>query len=394
MLRKDPAERPPNLVTAVRALEDAALSPGISIPAGPAPSGVYNASTSAIGAPAHAVGGDAVAQQRGRFGQRRHGDPPPTRSAIPATCLIPPIPRGKGWIIALAVIGAIVVGVAVFLVVRSTRAADPSAAPPARVASGSARVRVGAAAGAGGGRGLGPTGGLGRRRPRRHRRCGPRPGPASDPPAGPGPAARLGPRGLGRHPGSGAAARTAPATVEIDGPLSGTRVYGLGGKLPGASCWLVQLARADADVVVTLKADGYVTGRRQCTLAADRSPWRSCSREGRALITDVPHRRQPEDVNHWSGGGGRRSRIDWPMRRWCACVRRLARPARGVGELCLRPRRRLRRPWPWRPGPAAVASPGRLRHARAELISVRRSRHAPLRHLRDRNCDLACSLRS
>ncbi|HUH05193.1 MAG TPA: serine/threonine-protein kinase, partial [Kofleriaceae bacterium] len=40
MLRKDPGERPPNLVTAVRALEDAAAAAGIPVPAGPAPSGV------------------------------------------------------------------------------------------------------------------------------------------------------------------------------------------------------------------------------------------------------------------------------------------------------------------------------------------------------------------
>ncbi|HTM21939.1 MAG TPA: protein kinase [Kofleriaceae bacterium] len=48
MLRKDPAERPPNLVTAVRALEDAASAAGITIPTGPGPSGVYAASTGAM----------------------------------------------------------------------------------------------------------------------------------------------------------------------------------------------------------------------------------------------------------------------------------------------------------------------------------------------------------
>src|SRR6185312_1936575 len=45
MLKKDPSERPPNLVTAVRALEDAAQSAGIDFNVSQ-PSGVYAAPTS------------------------------------------------------------------------------------------------------------------------------------------------------------------------------------------------------------------------------------------------------------------------------------------------------------------------------------------------------------
>ncbi len=48
MMKKEPAERPPNLVTAVRSLEEAVQSAGHALPVPPAPSGVYAAHTSPL----------------------------------------------------------------------------------------------------------------------------------------------------------------------------------------------------------------------------------------------------------------------------------------------------------------------------------------------------------
>jgi serine/threonine-protein kinase len=121
MLKKDPGERPPNLVTAVRALEDAAASAGIPVPAGPAPSGVYAASTSTL--------------------TRQHTPsvvtPMPTTdpgladigsAATMHSSEMEPVPvpggGGKGKLIALALVGAIAVGAAAFFIVSSTKKKD------------------------------------------------------------------------------------------------------------------------------------------------------------------------------------------------------------------------------------------------------------------------------
>lgn len=131
MLRKDPAERPPNLVTAVRALEDAALSAGLNIPAGPAPSGVYNASTGAMARQrtpsvvtplpnnATALGSAATVTAE------QLGD---TSELVEA----PAQPRSKAVILGAALVGAVAVGGLVYIMVGGGKKSSSDEAKSAK----------------------------------------------------------------------------------------------------------------------------------------------------------------------------------------------------------------------------------------------------------------------
>ena len=295
-------------MTAVRGLEDAARSAGIDVPLA-APSGVYSAETSRVGAQVTPSGVRPLVRSRGDLGSAETVDAKAlTDSVIEAAGLR----AGRRRLtLALAVIGAIVVGVAVFLVVRSTRAADPSAAPPARVASGSARVASGAAAGAGAAagsgamNGSGATTGSGAIVGAGSAGAGSGSAGSGPAPAGSGPA----PAGSGDTPGSGAAAATV-VTVQIHGPPSGTEVYGPGGKLLGVAPGPVQLARADADVVLTLKADGYVTRSATVHVAADTTVEVALHKKA-APHHRTPHRRRPRTSTTGPAAGA--TRIEDPF---------------------------------------------------------------------------------
>jgi len=119
MLRKDPGERPPNLVTAVRALEDAAQSAGIPIPAGPAPSGVYAASTTAL---SRQRTPSVVTPLPNGFASAETVMPDQPGGPASDVFAAQPAPaKGKGMMLALALIGAVVVGGGVFFAVSSTK---------------------------------------------------------------------------------------------------------------------------------------------------------------------------------------------------------------------------------------------------------------------------------
>jgi len=142
MLKKDPAERPPNLVTAVRALEDAAVSAGIPVPAGPAPSGVYAASTSALArqrTPSVVTPMPNTADDKGTAATAMPGDLNTTGAELEE--LAAARKQNKGLMLALALVGAIAVGVLVFFVVKGSKssgndgsakntAVNDSAVPP------------------------------------------------------------------------------------------------------------------------------------------------------------------------------------------------------------------------------------------------------------------------
>jgi serine/threonine-protein kinase len=218
MLKKEPAERPPNLVTAVRALEDAAEAAGISIPTGPAPSGVYAASTSSVSAQrtpsvvtplprsmnatpgldmgsADTLGADTLSRQ------------------VTGPLLAPPA-RSRLGLIAASVAGAVVVGGVVYVAVSGLRG---SAGTPA-VERGGPAPPVGADAA--------PA----------------RVAPA-EPPVAP--------------PSAHADAAVGPAlvTLTIAGAPDGAEVW-LAGKLLGLAPE-VQVERSEQTFVLTFKADGY-----------------------------------------------------------------------------------------------------------------------------------------
>jgi eukaryotic-like serine/threonine-protein kinase len=265
MLRKDPSERPPNLVTAVRGLEDAAQAAGIAVVAA-APSGVYSAETSRVGAQVTPSGVRPLPGRRSDLGSAATVDAKALTDSVIAAAGI----KGgrRRLILALAAVGAIVVGVAVFFAVRSTRAPASPAVPavprPGPVAAGSRSASAGPSAGSGSG------------------------AATAGPSAGSGSAS----------PGS-AAAPTAPAlvTIDVQGPPAGTEVYGPGGKLLGSAPGPVQLARSTRAVVLTLKADGYVTQSATVHPSAD----------GAVDVTlhekAAPHHRVPHRPHASSGSG-------------------------------------------------------------------------------------------
>ncbi len=221
MLRKDPAERPPNLVTAVRALEDAAASAGIPVPAGPAPSGVYAASTSTLSSQRtpsvvtplpqalqndSGIGMAATMQPRG--GEAPTGDES-KKSKAPA-------------LLGLAVIGAIALGVVAYMVVSKTKTSDTK--PLA------AKV----------------------------------PAPAAVFPDAAAPVAKAAPVA------DAAPAQSSLVTITIKGPPAGTEVYGPRGLL-GIAPGDIQLERGTGRVVLSLKADGYRSTTTKVVPSSDRS---------------------------------------------------------------------------------------------------------------------------
>jgi eukaryotic-like serine/threonine-protein kinase len=226
MLRKDPAERPPNLVTAIRALEEAASSAGIPLPAAPQPSGVYAASTSPVTAqrtPSQVtpIGRTPPVTGAGELGSAATMAAGVLAVELPEVAQPPARARGKAGILVGATIGAIAVGALVYVALSSSKegpAVDPEPAA----------ADLGAA-------------------------------PPVEPPVEP--------------PVVAVVADAAPAlpelvTIQIDGPPEGTEVFGPRGLL-GVAPGPIQLERGDTPVLLTFRAEGHQTTTAEIDPGAD-----------------------------------------------------------------------------------------------------------------------------
>ncbi|HTJ43930.1 MAG TPA: serine/threonine-protein kinase [Kofleriaceae bacterium] len=232
MLAKDPSERPPNLVTAVRALEDAAQSAGIDFNVSQ-PSGVFAAPTAgglAMMTPSGVKPLPQKAKSQPSFANAQTVDAarlsavtdaePSKRSALP---------------LVLAILGAIAVGVVVFVLVKSGHKDDgaPAAADKPALDQGSA---------GGGGAIASDRGGSA---------------------IASGSAVTIGSgSAIGSASGSGESP-TVPTqlskliTIDIKGAPPNTQVNGPGGVILGVVPGPIQLERGDAPVVLTFVTDGY-----------------------------------------------------------------------------------------------------------------------------------------
>jgi tRNA A-37 threonylcarbamoyl transferase component Bud32 len=105
MLKKNPAERPPNLLTAVRALEEAAVAAGVAVPAEASASGMHGSSSARF--PSTPTPSPAAVTP-----VRTPANKLQTADTMPAGPVTVPEPRGGGGkkvlvgLLALAVVGA------------------------------------------------------------------------------------------------------------------------------------------------------------------------------------------------------------------------------------------------------------------------------------------------
>jgi serine/threonine-protein kinase len=233
MLAKDPSERPPNLVTAVRALEDAAAQAGIDFNVSQ-PSGVYASPTSHALAQ-HTPSAVKPLPQKGKtpgsvsFANAATIDPRAMNATPASTTGIggDDLPRKRSALpLALAAVGAIAVGAVVFFAVKSGRGK----------ADGGARAAAAATA-----------------------TQGAPPAPSQPPPAkaDPTPAPAIAPP------------VPATVTITITGTPANTSVLGAGGRLLGVAPGPIQIDRSDQEVVLTFSADGYLPRSATITPTAD-----------------------------------------------------------------------------------------------------------------------------
>ncbi|MGE0396242.1 MAG: serine/threonine protein kinase [Kofleriaceae bacterium] len=201
MMNKDPADRPPDLRTAVRALEQAAVAAGL------ATASQWEAQTGPVAIPTQAIN---VASAVGRISSKSGN---PVDISVPAKRS-----RRAAWI-AGGLAMALVAGVAIVL---ATRGDGERAAPP-------------------------------RETPHQVAPPAPTPAPAPSPPPPP-------------------ATAEVPQTVivTIVGVPEGTEVFA-GGMTVGAAPGPVQLPRDSSTMVLTFKADGYLTASREVTPDKDQS---------------------------------------------------------------------------------------------------------------------------
>jgi eukaryotic-like serine/threonine-protein kinase len=215
MLKKDPAARPPNLVTAVRALEQAAEESGIAIPRATA-SQVYATPRSGM----RPVSVTPTPASLGNAATVGVGTLPPVDEVLADP------PRRSGALYLGILVGALVVGGAVFFVVRGQKQDDKKQTPPVAAA---------------------PT----NREPELR--------PALTPDA----AVAVAP------PAVDAAPLPAFVTINVTGTPPGTEVYGPRG-LIGVAPGPIQLERAASGVILTFRADGHVTASQTVTPAEDQ----------------------------------------------------------------------------------------------------------------------------
>ena len=219
MLNKDPAERPPNLVTAVRSLEEAAESAGIPYLAAPEPTGVYSASTSSVVSQKT----PAVVQSIPATGP---GDAPSAPTAN-ASAAIAPSARGKSRLLMFggAIVAACVAGVVAFAVISGSKGDDKPAPSQPPVVKQQPAV-------------LPPP--------------EPTPRPALTPPPQPVPAS------------------DSLVTISIAGAPDGTEVFGPRGPL-GVAPGDVQLKKGTSKVILTFRHDEYRTTTKTVRPKADQS---------------------------------------------------------------------------------------------------------------------------
>ena len=267
MMKKDPAARPPNLITAMRALEDAAQAAGVDLAPDTA-SGLYTVPSQVLSAqrtpsgmtpPPSRTPGGTLGNAATLDAQQLAGAADATRSAegravAPAPTAAPTldVPRRSRapLVLALSLAGAVVAGAIVFFALgggdgeggeeAAAQVADRGAAPP-------------------------------------------------EPPPPPPPVA------------VDAAEVTPPpapsiVTITIDGPPPGTEVYGPGGKLVGVAPGEVQLDRGDLEVVLTFKADGHVATTTKITPTEDQA----------IEVTLAAKDRKPDRKPDRKSGGGKR----------------------------------------------------------------------------------------
>ncbi len=261
MMKKDPAARPPNLITAMRALEEAAVAAGVAV-ATDSPTGLHATQTSRVAAQRtpSAITPLPRGARSSDLGNAATMDAGKLSDAIVAVSAATPgvgavgavsqagtspgvasdgAPRSSRVLIA-ALAGALVVGIAVFVAIRATRGGDDG---EARATGGAAATAVATSGDAPGTAGA----------------TGDDPGTAAATAAGTGAATGA---GTGAATGAGTGAATAVVEprlvkVTIAGVPDGTEVYGPGGTMFGVAP-VIQLPRGDEDVVLTLRAEGYV----------------------------------------------------------------------------------------------------------------------------------------
>jgi serine/threonine-protein kinase len=225
MMKKDPAARPPNLITAMRALEDAAQAAGIAISAD-SPTGLHAAqrTPSALHPLPHggktpssnSLAGAATVDAARLSDAMNAAGPAPTPSPGELGA-----PKRTPLLLILALVGAVAVGAVVFFVIKGRQGASEEKPAPA---------------------------------------AGPIEEPAKEPVVAPDAA-------LPEQPD---VAVPKLVKIQIEGPPAGTEVYGPRGLL-GVAPGEIQLERGDEEVLLTFKADGYLAASQKVMADQDRT---------------------------------------------------------------------------------------------------------------------------
>ncbi len=178
MMKKDPAQRPPNLISAMRALEDAAVAAGVPF-SSDAPTGVHATQSSPLSAQRTPSAitpmpralqrsglGNAQTMDAGQLAGQASGQASGAIAAVGAATPGPGTlapPRRSSRLLVAAIVGAVVAGVVVFLLIRSTRSGGSTSGGTA--AASSAGDPAGGVGPAGAGTGVATATGAGVARP-------------------------------------------------------------------------------------------------------------------------------------------------------------------------------------------------------------------------------------
>jgi serine/threonine-protein kinase len=224
MMKKDPAARPPNLITAMRALEDAAQAAGVQFSADQA-SGIYSAqrTPSALrpvpnktpSSPQYNSLAGAATVDAARLSDAVAAAGP---ALTPASADLAPPEKKSPILLVVALAGAVAVGAVVFFVIRGQQSGSTPAEPAAE--------------------------------------------PVAKEPAVVTPDAAL--------PDRPEVAIPRLIKITIEGPPPGTEVYGPRGLL-GVAPGEIQLDRGDQEVQLTFKADGYQVAIEKVKADQDRT---------------------------------------------------------------------------------------------------------------------------
>jgi serine/threonine-protein kinase len=249
-LKKDPAERPPNLVSGVRALEDSAQAVGVPLPAAgsamfatqptPNPSGmrsIPSPTPNRLSSEARALGNASTIAAG------------PTPGYLAAEASAAPKPRGgkMGLVAGAAVAVTLAAAGAYFLLRPSGPASRAGATPPDRVRPEPAAQVA---------------------RPAADTTAPELPTATPAPKEVPGEAA---PAAV--TPAAGAATAALPATIALDvqGVPNGTEILGPDGTVLGTGPGKVQIARSDQPLALGFRAKGYKAETREVIPREDAS---------------------------------------------------------------------------------------------------------------------------